>query len=184
VTVELGEKEPGEEESSFWNDPIIQIAPPMVFSAGGVDADRIARDVREKLEKHFKASDGTNLQDIMKSITDMVPGIEKEVRETVTKHLGPAGTGKKDRKVASSTVSSHVSTISSSDDDKTATLSIVNGEKKLTVQDKDGKTIFDGPVTTDEQRKALSKDVTEVLEKLEKKSGGMDVKLDAFMIAG
>jgi len=149
-----------------------------------MDADKMAKEIREQIEKQLKATGGTtNPQDILNALGGIglgTPsgtggGSTKRLGSGPARHLGSSGT--KDHKVSNSTVSSHVSTVTSSDGDKTSTLTVVNGEKKLTVQDKDGKSIFDGSVTTDEQKNALTKEVKEILEKLENKADKVDVKV-------
>jgi hypothetical protein len=42
---------------------------------------------------------------------------------------------------------------------------VKNGERHLVVTDKDNQVLFDGPVETEEQRKALPADIAEKLEK-------------------
>jgi uncharacterized FlaG/YvyC family protein len=174
VAVKLGEKEVTDELLFSWNEPVIHIAPPIIFPSGRVNADEIAKEVRERVEKQLKAN-STNLQDMIKSINDMVSGIEINVKNAVAKNVNLTTKG---GKTSSSRVSSHVSTISSSDDGKTSVLTVVNGEKKLKVIDKGGNVIFDGPVTTDEQRQVLSNDVKEILEKLENRSDKVDVDIN------
>ncbi len=111
---------------------------------------------------------------MIKPIHDIVAGLEVNVKNAVSKNMNVTTKGGK----TSSRVSSHVSTISSSDDGKTSVLTVVNGEKKLKVVEKSGDVIFDGPVTTDEQRKVLSNDVKEILEKLENRSDKVDVDIN------
>jgi hypothetical protein len=63
-----------------------------------------------------------------------------------------------------------------SDTDGSGELMIQNGNKKLTVKDREGKEIFSGPVNTDEERNALPDKVRERLERIEK---GVKVKIQA-----
>lgn len=55
-----------------------------------------------------------------------------------------------------------------SDGDGSGELVSENGEKNLTVKDRQGKVIFSGPVNTEEQRKALPAEVRERVERIEK----------------
>ncbi len=59
-------------------------------------------------------------------------------------------------------------------DGQTVTLTNNNGDKRLVVK-KGSKTLFDGPVSTDEQVKALSKDVREYYDEVTK--GGPTIKI-------
>ena len=60
-------------------------------------------------------------------------------------------------------------TMSTTDDQYTLTLTVREGKKHLTAIDKRGEVAFNGPIDTDEQRKAIPPDIAAKLDKLESK---------------
>jgi hypothetical protein len=64
------------------------------------------------------------------------------------------------------------STVTRTEGDKTFSLETTTTQaKKLTVTDKDGEVVFDGPVTTPEQREAVPEDLKRALDKLDGPAG-------------
>jgi hypothetical protein len=57
--------------------------------------------------------------------------------------------------------------ITYSDDDGSIEVVAEENKRQLTVKDKDGKTTFEGPITTEEERKKLPDDVRKRIEKIE-----------------
>lgn len=60
-------------------------------------------------------------------------------------------------------------TMSMNDDEHTLTLTVREGKKHLTATDRSGNVVFNGPIDTDEQRKALPPELAGKVEKLEVK---------------
>jgi PDZ domain-containing protein len=67
--------------------------------------------------------------------------------------------------------------LSMSDDENSLTLRVKDGQKHLTVLDRDNNVIFNGPIDTEEQRKALPEALQKKLEKLESKPGVIRMRL-------
>ncbi len=59
------------------------------------------------------------------------------------------------------------SSSSYSDDQHTITITNTNGDRHLTAKDKEGKQIFDGPINTPEQRKAIPAEIAEKMKHLD-----------------
>lgn len=57
--------------------------------------------------------------------------------------------------------------VSMSDGQHTLTLTIADGKKHFVAKDKDGKVLFDGPITTDEERAKVPPEIRKKLEKME-----------------
>jgi hypothetical protein len=67
--------------------------------------------------------------------------------------------------------------LSMSDDEHSLTLKVSDGHKHLTVLDKDNNVVFNGPIDTEEQRKALPEALKKKVEKLETKPGRIQMRL-------
>ena len=67
------------------------------------------------------------------------------------------------------------SNISYSDDDGSIEIKVDDGKRNLTVKDAKGTVAFDGPITTEEDRKKLSPEIRKRLEKLDSDTIGFDV---------
>ncbi|HEY7086856.1 MAG TPA: PDZ domain-containing protein [Tepidisphaeraceae bacterium] len=70
-------------------------------------------------------------------------------------------------------------TLSMNDDEHTLTLTVREGHKHLTAVDRDGNVVFNGPIDTDEQRKAIPDALRAKVEKLESRPGTIRVRIDA-----
>lgn len=67
------------------------------------------------------------------------------------------------------------SSMNSSDGEHTINLSINDGKKTAIVKDKDGKTLFDGPINTDDERAKIPEAVRTKIEKIEDNAVRMGV---------
>jgi hypothetical protein len=83
-------------------------------------------------------------------------------------------------------------TSSYSDGEHTLTIVTTDGDKRLLAKDKDGQVLFDGPINTPEQRKAVPAEVLRKLQIMERSmrfdvrmgNGGAVANVMAFMNAG
>ena len=68
------------------------------------------------------------------------------------------------------------SSTSLSDGEHSLTLTTTDGEKRLLAKDMAGKVLFDGPVTTDEQRKAVPPEILKKLDNMMRRSVRLEVR--------
>lgn len=147
-------------------------------------------NVKEMLEKHFQNINPKNLEidDLQLNLNDhfkqfdnegMPEGIREQVRkmeQLQRELLKQLRENKFHNKLKldfapNGEVQSNVSqSISHSDGTHSLTLKIENNDRHLTVKDRDGKVLFDGPVNNDKQREAVPNEILPKLNKLEKMS--------------
>ncbi|MDP6524033.1 MAG: PDZ domain-containing protein [Kiritimatiellia bacterium] len=126
----------------------------------GEGVEELMKGIREKSKEWHKMSDEAR-KDIMDSVSNAVKEAHSSHSFRIKDILGRHGS-----KSVSSSASASISTTMIDDDGVTISISDNNESRQLTIKDKDGKTVFDGPITTDEQMEKIPEEYKDRIKEL------------------
>ena len=160
ITVKLGERElpPEMEQPQIMPWPLLQNRP-------GWRGFNMPTPRYHQLEQPAPDED----QDAVRPPRHAAPK-EKAKPKVQAEKPAPEAKGEASVSMSFSTV------VSQTMDDHVVTYTDNNGQKSLKVADNAGKVLFDGPVNTDDQVKALTPQVRGFYDKIKKQAGGIEIK--------
>jgi hypothetical protein len=138
-------------------------------SLKGWDSEGFAemmQQIRER-SKHWQDSVP---EETRKQIMDSVSNALKEVRASIAAGslkslLGPADQGQASSSVSTS-ISTSISTTMVDDDGTVITMTGDGDQRNLTIKDKDGTVVFDGPISTEEQKEKVPEEYRKRIQDL------------------